>query len=142
MAVQRIEIEKQFPFSIEKLFSYLSEHENLSALFSPIKVSRLRNGDTERNGVGSVRKLRMPVPLAPPFEETVTAFETNKRIEYKITQGSPLKNHHGCMLFSGNEKGCTLHYTISFEGKFPLVASIIRPGLEQAIHRGLNRLHL
>ena len=57
MAVQRIEIKKQFPFSVEKLFAHMSEHENLSALFAPAKVSRLRNGDTDRNGVGSVLSL-------------------------------------------------------------------------------------
>ncbi|MDF1781685.1 MAG: SRPBCC family protein [Alcanivoracaceae bacterium] len=140
MAVQRIEIKKQFPFSVEKLFAHMSEHENLSALFAPAKVSRLRNGDTDRNGVGSVRKLR--IPPGPPFEETVTVFQPNERIEYRITRGSPLKNHHGCMRFSGDKNSAQLHYTIEFEGKVPLIAALIRPALTHAINKGLKQLSL
>lgn len=142
MAVQTIEIKKTFPFSLEKLFAHMSEHENLASLFAPMKVVRVRNGDTERNGVGSVRQLGLPLPLAAPFEETVTAFEADKLIEYRISRGSPLRNHHGCMRFSGDENSAKLHYTISFEGKFPGVAAIIKPVLQQGINRGLDRLKL
>ena len=140
MAVQRIEIEKRFPFSVDKLFAHLSEHENLSSLFAPARVSRLRNGDHDRNGVGSVRKLR--IPPGPPFEETVTAFEPNALIEYRITRGSPLRNHHGCMRFSADDGGSLLHYTITFEGKLPLSGPLIRLLLGNAIRRGLDKLHL
>lgn len=140
MAVQRIDIKKTFPFSVSTLFDHLSEHENLATLFAPAKISRLRNGDNERNGVGSVRKLR--IPPGPPFEETVTAFQPNALIEYRITRGSPLKNHHGVMRFSGDERSVTLHYTIEFEGKLPGIAAIIRPVLEKSIRKGLDQLHL
>jgi hypothetical protein len=62
-------------------------------------------------------------------------------IEYKITRGSPLKNHTGCMLFSETGDITTLHYTIEFEPKLPipflgymlerLVESPIRAGIEK-----------
>lgn len=140
VALQRIDIEKRFPFSVEKLFAHLSEHEHLAELFKPAKVSRLRNGDHDRNGVGSVRKLR--VGPGPSFEETVTAFEENRLIEYRITRGSPLRNHFGRMQFAADGDGSRLHYTIEFEGKVPGLAAIIRPVLEQGIRRGLDKLHL
>lgn len=138
--MQRISIDKRFPFSVDKLFAHLSEHENLAHLFKPARVSRLRNGDHDRNGVGSVRKLR--VGPGPSFEETVTAFEENRLIEYRITRGSPLRNHFGRMLFSADGDGSRLQYTIEFEGKVPGLAAIIRPVLESAIRRGLNGLSL
>lgn len=138
--MQHISIDKRFPFSVDKLFAHLSEHENLAHLFKPARVSRLRNGDHDRNGVGSVRKLR--VGPGPSFEETVTAFEENRLIEYRITRGSPLRNHFGRMLFSADGDGSRLQYTIEFEGKVPGLAAIIRPVLESAIRRGLDGLSL
>jgi hypothetical protein len=77
-----------------------------------------------------------------PFEETVTAYEPNARIEYRITRGSPLENHHGCMVFTSEGDGSRLHYTIEFEGRFPLVAPVVRAVLQRSIERGLSRLAL
>ena len=39
----------------DRVFAYLSEHENLGPLFDA-KIERVRDGDTERNGVNSVRR--------------------------------------------------------------------------------------
>lgn len=136
MAVQTIEIVQTFSLSQAELFAFLGEQENLGRIFWPAKVTRLRDGDVARNGVGTVRQLRLPG--GPPFEETVTAYRENELIEYRITKGSPLKNHHGIMRFYPFESGSRLHYTITFEGKVPLVAALVRPLLELAIRRGLK----
>lgn len=138
MGWRHIEIIKDFNIPVEKLFAYLGEHENLAALFAPAKIKRLSDGQGARNGVGSARELR--ILLAPPFVETVTVYQPNELIEYRITKGSPLKNHHGVMRFTSIPGGTRLHYTIEFEGKLPLVAEIVQPLLKQAINRGLNGL--
>ena len=141
MGQQRIEIDKEFPFPVSDLFNHLSEHENLSALFAPAKVRRVKEGDVEPNGVGSVRRLSLP--LTPAFEETVTEFERDRRIAYRITRGSPLRDHHGEMVFSPHgEGGSRLQYTIVFRGKLPLVGALVKPALENGIRRGLNKLRL
>jgi uncharacterized protein YndB with AHSA1/START domain len=139
MSRQRVAVERAFPFPVEKLFEHLSEHENLAPLLGA-SITRVRDGDAERNGVGSVRRIR--VGPGAPFEETVTVFEPNRRIEYRITRGSPLKNHHGCMVFSGDGDGSRLHYAIEFEGRFPLIAPLVRLILQRSIERGLSRLAL
>ncbi len=138
MGRQKIEIVQDFTLPVEQLFAYLSEHENLATIFAPAKITRVRNGDSSRNGVGSVRSLR--ILLAPSFEETVTVFQENQLIEYRITQGSPIKNHHGIMRFSPAGSGSRLHYTIEFEGKLPLVAEVVKPALERSIRQGLKAL--
>lgn len=140
MSQQRIEIVQEFPFPVSTLFAFLSVHENLEKIFAPAKIRTVRNGSETPNGVGSVRELRILV--APPFEETVTAYKENELIEYRITRGSPLKNHHGVMRFYPLGDGCRLHYTIVFEGKVPLLASVIRPALEHSIRKGLRGLRL
>ena len=139
--MQRIEISKTFPFSVDKLFDFLSDHENLEMIFAPAKIKRVKDGEGSPNGVGSTRRMRILV--APPFEETVSRVEPNKLIEYKITKGSPLKNHKGVMRFSeAADGGSRLDYTIEFEGKLPLVGPIVKAGLDQGIRRGLNKLKL
>jgi uncharacterized protein YndB with AHSA1/START domain len=141
VSLHRIEIVKKFNAPVDRLFSYLSEHENLATIFAPAKIKRIRNGQDTRNGVGSARRLR--ILFMPSFVETVTAYKENELIEYRITQGSPLKHHHGVMRFyAANNGSSCLHYSIVFEGKFPLIAALIKPGLEQGIRRGLKKIKL
>ena len=93
-----VRVERDFSVPVETLFDHLAEHENLSTVFAPARIERLRHGDTERNGVGSVRKLSFAGLM--PFQETVTAVTENERIEYRISKGTPLRHHYGVMKFS------------------------------------------
>lgn len=140
MAQQYIDIVQNFTLLVESVFAHLSEHENLVNIFSPVSIERLSDGKTERNGVGSARKMR--AFGGPSFVETVTAYEPNKLIEYRITQGSPLKNHHGIMRFESTATGSRLHYTIEFEGKLPLVGPLICALLNRSIRKGLAGLRV
>ena len=136
--MQRIDIHQDFPISVYNLFAYLGEHENLETIFHPTKIRRLSDGHGARNGVGSAREMR--ALGGPAFVETVTAYRENELIEYRITKGSPLKNHLGVMRFSATPTGSHLHYTIEFEGKLPLIAPLIRAVLERGIRKGLSKI--
>jgi uncharacterized protein YndB with AHSA1/START domain len=138
MGQQRIDILQEFDIPVERVFAYLAEHENLEKVFAPARIRRLSNGQSARNGVGSSRELR--ILIGPPFVETVTAYQENELIEYRVTRGSPIKNHCGVMRFQRTPRGTQLHYTVEFDGKFPLVGELIKPGLEMAMRRGLKRL--
>jgi uncharacterized membrane protein len=136
--MQRIEIDADFTLPVDRVYGYLAEHENLGPLFGA-KIARVRDGETSRNGVGSVRQLR--VGILPPFEETVTAAEPNERIDYRITKGSPLR-HHGSMVFSANGNGSHLNYVIEFGAVVPGLDRLIKPGLERSIRKGLGAVDL
>jgi hypothetical protein len=139
VAQQRIEIVQEFPaIPVNRLFAWLGEHENLATIFAPAKIKRLKDGYEARNGVGSARELS--ILGGPPFVETVTAYTENELIEYRITQGSPLKNHHGVMRFYEFNGGSRLHYTITFEGKVPLLGNIVRVLLDRSIRKGLKKV--
>ena len=126
---------------MDKLFDFLSDHENLELIFAPAKIQRIKEGKDSPNGVGSTRNMK--ILIAPAFHETVTRVVPNELIEYTITKGSPLKNHKGVMRFSDTGTGGSrLDYTIEFEGKLPLIGPIIKAGLDQGIRRGLNKLKL
>ena len=79
LKMQQINITQEFNAPVEKVFAILSEHENLNKLFAPAKVTRLSDGQDARNGVGSARKLS--IPLTPPFVETNLVYRENELIE-------------------------------------------------------------
>lgn len=138
MSLQTIDLIKKFETPLAQLFEHLSEHENLSTLFWPAKVSRLNDGTDCRNGVGSRRRLR--VPLTPLIEETVTVYQQNQRIEYQVTNRTAIKNHLGIMQFSSLDSGSQLHYVITFESRIPLAGGLIKAALERSIIKGLKQI--
>jgi len=139
MSSQFIQMNVEFNAPLETVFATLSDHEAMGQVLNA-KVKRIKDGEDSINGIGSVRRIT-PVPLAD-FEETVTAFEPNKLVEYTITKGSPLKNHLGRMVFSESGGKTYLHYTIQFEPKvaIPLSGLLVKTILEKIILSGLHKL--
>jgi uncharacterized protein YndB with AHSA1/START domain len=137
--VQQVLVERDFSQPAERVFAYLSEHENLGVIF-PTRVERVRDGENgERNGVGSVRRLSFRGLM--PFEETVTGMEPNRRIEYRITKGTPLRGHRGEMLFSERDGGGShLRYEIVLGSAVPGVARIVASSLRRSIAKGLDKV--
>ena len=133
--MQRVEVRHDFALPVERVYGYLSEHENLGALFGA-RVERVRDGDDSRNGVGSVRRLKVG-PL-PWFEETVTQAVPNELVEYRITRGGILRNHRGEMRFASNGTGTRLDYVIEFDGLVPLTGPLVKASLERSIRAGLK----
>lgn len=129
-------VEREFAKPPEAIFAHLAEHENLADVFGA-KVTRLKDGEGERNGVGSVRQLQIG-PL-PPFEETVTEFVPPERIVYRITKGSPLRGHVGTMTFTPTPNGGTRFvYDIRIASPIPGLAPLVHASLTRSIERSLD----
>jgi uncharacterized protein YndB with AHSA1/START domain len=139
MRAHHVHVEHDFAKPPERIFAYLAEHENLAEVFGA-NVTRLRDGeDGQRNGVGSVRQLRIG-PL-PPFEETVTEFLASERIVYRITKGSPLRGHVGVMEFASASGGGTRFvYDIRLASPIPGLAPLVRAALTRSITRSLAKV--
>lgn len=135
MRAHHVQIEHDFAKPPERIFAHLAEHENLAEVFGA-KVTRLRDGEDERNGVGSVRKLQIG-PL-PPFEETVEEFVVPQRIVYRITKGSPLRGHVGVMSFEPTAAGGTRFvYDIRIASPIPGLAPLVTASLTRSICKAL-----
>jgi uncharacterized protein YndB with AHSA1/START domain len=135
MRAHHVHIEHDFAKPPERIFAHLAEHENLAELFGA-KVTRVRDGESERNGVGSVRRLQIG-PL-PPFEETVEEFVVPQRILYRITKGSPLRGHVGVMDFGPTPSGGTRFvYDIRIASPIPGVAPLVTASLTRSISKAL-----
>jgi uncharacterized protein YndB with AHSA1/START domain len=136
MRTHWVHVERDLDAPPEQVFDHLAEHENLAALFGA-KVKRLNDGDTERNGVGSRRELKVG-PL-PPFEETTTRYERPELIEYKITKGGALKDHVGIMKFSPSPSGGThFEYRIRVITKVPGMSGLVKASLQRNVEKGLK----
>lgn len=139
LKTQKIKVVQEFDMPVQQLFDTLSEHENLRQIFAPMRITRLSDGKDSRNGVGSARK--MSLPLAPSFVETTLMYRQNELIEYAITQGiSPIKNHYGVMKFTDLGNRSRLDYQIEFKGRVPLLGAVVKRVLENGIRKGLKKL--
>jgi uncharacterized protein YndB with AHSA1/START domain len=138
MRAHHVQIEHDFAKPPASIFAHLAEHENLAEVFGA-KIERLCDGqDGERNGVGSVRRLKIG-PLAP-FEETVTEFVPDERIVYRITKGSPLRGHVGVMTFSPTPGGTHFAYDIRLASPVPGLALLVRAALTRSITQSLPKV--
>ena len=135
--MHRIELSHQSQLPVAQLFDALADHNRLGKVFGA-PVRRVREGDTEVNGVGSVRKIGVG-PLG--VEETVTAIERNRSIDYRITRGGfPLHGHRGHITFSESPGGSRVNWTIEFDSHLPGAGAVVAFVLERAIRMGLRRV--
>jgi uncharacterized protein YndB with AHSA1/START domain len=138
MRLHHVHVTQDFSAPVDRVYAHLAEHENLGPLFGT-RVQRVRDGDTERNGVGSCRRLSFNGLL--PFEETVTEAVPNERIVYRITKGTPIREHEGVMVFTSTGGGGThLDYRIKLGSPIPGLTALLSVVLTRSIGKGLRGL--
>jgi hypothetical protein len=121
---------------VHGLFAELADHDRLRRVFG-VPVRRIRDGEGEVNGVGSVRRLGVGLLK---IEETVTAIEPDRSIEYRITRGgAPLRNHRGRLEFASVGTGSRVIWTIDYDSP-PIVGTALRAVLVRVLRRGLGKL--
>ncbi len=121
---------------VQELFAELADHERLSRVFG-VPVRRVRDGESEPNGVGSVRRMGLGLLR---LEETVTAIEPSRSIEYRITRGAgPVRNHRGRLEFASVGSGSRVTWTIDYDS-LPIVGGALKRLLSRALERGLGKL--
>lgn len=139
--MQRLVFLKDFDLPPERVFDYFAEHENLGGVLGA-EVTRLKDGtDGSRNGVGSVRRLKPPGPV-PAFEETVIRVAPNEEIDYKITGGTPLKDHLGEIRFTPKGSGTHMEWKIMIDASFPGLDFVIGKALLRTIGKGLDGVRI
>lgn len=137
MAQQKVEVVQDYDKPVAEVFAVLADHNKLGKVLG-VPVRRIKDGDNNVNGVGSVRRVGLGLLS---LEETVTALSPNRSIDYRITKGGgPVRNHHGKLAFSGSSRGSRVTWTIQFDSPVPLVGPLVKAVLGQAIRLGLKRV--
>ena len=136
-----IQVKKEFPAAIDKVFELLSKHDAYNVAFALMQVERIKDSaDPERpDGVGSVRSMGLgPVK---PLKEQITLLEPNSRIEYKIVKNPLIKHHLGIIEFEALDDNKSLvTYTIELQARLPFVSKLILAQLKTGIKLGLAKL--
>lgn len=136
MAHHVVEIAQESRRPVHELFAALADHNNLRAVLL-VPVRRVQDGEDDVNGVGSVRRLGVG-PLA--LEETVTAFDRDRTLAYRISRGPGMvKNHRGTLSFERAGAGSRVTWTIEYDS-LPVVGAALEAVLARVIKRGLVRL--
>lgn len=137
-AEYQIHIRQAFKKPVESIFNYLADHACLGRV-TGAEICTLKPAVIGHPcGIGSIRRIKKP--WVASFDEEITHFVENQRIEYRICRGSPLKDHHGKMLFSAFEQGTILEYTIAFNPKLaiPGWGYLLQKLIKQPIASGLK----
>lgn len=137
-----VRVEKTIAQPIERVFEVISDHAGYSR-FPGIQHSELvGEGETERNGVGAVRRIHSR-PLR--FEEVVTAFERPARMDYLIREvNAPIKHLGGSMVLSEQGSGTRIVWTSSFQytvrGVGGALGAVTVPVVRRAFRRVLDEV--
>ena len=136
--MQKITISQQFNAPTDKIFADLADHHRFGEIVGA-DIHRIKDGSDEINGLGSVRQIKLPFGLS--FEETIVTFEPDKKIQYAVTKGSPVKSHLGTLTFTSQDAGTNLHYTIEFQPKLsvPGWGWLLKQVIEGPIKKGLKQ---
>ncbi len=139
MRPHHVHVEHTFTQPVERVFAFLAEHENLGAIFAPLRVERIADGQTERNGVGSCPP---PEPVRPPAirgDRRSSRPERAHRLQHH--QGRPdegPRGRHG-VLHPPNG-GSHLDYRIRFASAIPGLAAIMKRAVTRSIVQGLKKV--
>ena len=138
MSTHQIHVHESFNAPAATVFDRLADHNSMGEYMSA-DIRRTKDSTASGegpNGTGSVRTLK--IFGLSDFDETVVKFLKPAKLEYKITRGSPLKNHLGVITLKEEGGITTVDWNITFEMGFGGI--IVEILLKFAVGRGLAKL--
>jgi uncharacterized protein YndB with AHSA1/START domain len=123
---------------ISHVWTVLADHEGMTGWVPGMKTNLIRLGNDDRNGVGAVRSIRVPLPL-PAIVEEIVAFEPRRRLTYRALSGVPLRNYVGDVELRRVGGGTEITYSISADNPLPAVAKVLASTLLTLLRRQVNR---
>lgn len=122
-------LETVIPAPRDVVFDVFADRER-NGEFLPISTRLVREGTTERQGVGAVHFLGVgPVGI----QEELTELVPGERIAYKIVRGAPVRSHRGTITFADAPGGTRVRYTMDSRPLLPAPAPLVTLGLRGAI---------
>jgi uncharacterized protein YndB with AHSA1/START domain len=136
--MRTVRVERTLEAPIERVFEILTDHANYDR-FRPVGSSELlRQGDSDPNGIGALRKVDVP-PLH--FEEEITAYERPTRLDYLIVKVNiPLEHEGGSIRLQSRDGATDALWTSTFRVPTPVVGGLLALPLHLALRRGFTRI--
>lgn len=124
--------------SAAQVWAVLSDYEGMSSWAPGLKITVIRPGTTEPNGVGAQRRIQA-VPGMAPLVEEIIAFEPDQRLSYRGVSGIPFRNYVGNVALRSTGSGTEISYTVSADNRLPGVAAVLAQGLLFGLKRAVNK---
>lgn len=134
-----IEVTRTLNAPIEKVFEMLTDHANYQQFRGIDESELIREGDTEKNGLGAQRRIKAgPVT----FFEDVVAFEPPTLFEYRIVKMSPPLLQHllGRVELTENEGKTDVRWVSDSKVRIPLLGGLVGKRLAADGHKGFDSI--
>jgi catechol 2,3-dioxygenase-like lactoylglutathione lyase family enzyme len=120
-----------------QVWERLVDHRRMSDWW-PCESTRLVREGVAGNGPGALREI---LDRRGRLVEEVVGWEEEKRLDYRLRSGAPIRNHFGRVRLEARGADCTaLRYTIRFTPAIPFTGWILRRVIGAMLDRGLANL--
>jgi len=133
---QCIEATVRIAAPVAKVWEVLCDHEAMSQWAGFERVSVVKAGSTDRNGVGAERL--MSGSLGAVVEQIV-GVEPRQSIRYRAIEGVPFNYHRGEIRLCAQGDETEVSWRIGFRGKAPGLGTLLRAGMQPMLMRTLER---
>jgi uncharacterized protein YndB with AHSA1/START domain len=131
--VATVDVSQRIEAAAERVWALLAEHERMPDWGAPVKrVTLLRAGGTDRNGVGAVRLVEAPLQR---IEEEIIAWDPPRSFEYTLLRGAPVRDHRGRIDVVPEGGACTVRWRVTFEPTVPFTGTALAVGLKLGFGR-------
>lgn len=121
-----------------RVWAVLTDYEGMSSWAPGLKITVVRPGAPEPNGVGAQRRIQA-VPGMAPLVEEIIAFEPDQRLSYRGVSGIPFRNYVGEVVLQPAGSGTRISYTVSADNSLPGVASVLANVLLFGLKRAVKK---
>jgi uncharacterized protein YndB with AHSA1/START domain len=133
--MQTIDLNIHIQAPIERVWELLSDQEGYTFAKQVSEAKLLREGDSDKNGVGAVLKIRA---MGATITWEIVTFDPPKRFEYRITHFPiPFRHESGTVDLTSRDGGTDANWVSSFEVPIPLIGRI----MELIIGRVFGKVH-
>jgi uncharacterized protein YndB with AHSA1/START domain len=131
-----VRVEQTLRAPIDRVFDLISDHAGYSRFSGVQRSELLREGETERNGVGALRRAHSR-PLW--FEEEILVFERPTRMDYVIRRTNAPIHHQGAsMLLEETGSDTRVVWTTMTEITTPVIGRAAGAAMAPVLRRRLR----
>jgi len=133
--VTKASVERRLKVPLDKAWSLLSDFTGSPSPAFPVIVHE--KGDPQRNGVGTIRTIKLGMFSAM---ERLEAVEPHQSYMYCILSGSPVKQYLGKFEFSQESGETLVHWHADFKPIVPLSGWMIAIVTKKMVHKILDQM--
>jgi uncharacterized protein YndB with AHSA1/START domain len=138
LSMRTVHVEKSIAAPAGEVFEMLTDHAGYTRFRGVRSAELVREGETERNGTGAMRRLLIgPVR----FEEEITGFDRPRRMDYLIRDISiPFEHEGGTIAVEGGDERADVVWMTTFRVPARFAEGPATAVVAFAVRRGIERM--